>query len=161
MAKITDIQVDRDGDVLSLHFTLRFSAKERELNLLYWPKAVLYERDGSLDKVFFWNNQGAAWVHSIQRPGTAQDDYIGFFRGGGALRPEGRSEVVVETSLDLSDPAVRENVRRADDPTGERPVVSSQLWEEPVAFIHVHNELSPSTWMTSEFSRMSIDFGRI
>lgn len=161
MAKITDIQVDRDGDVLGVRFTLRFSNRERELNLTYWPKVVLYERDGSLDKVFFWNNQGAAWVHSIQRPGTPKDDYIGFFKGGSAVRPEGRSEVVVETTLDLDDPDLRGNVRRADDPTGEGPVVSGELWEEPVAFIHVHNELSPSTWMTEEFSRLSVDFGRI
>jgi len=157
MAKIADIRVGRDRDVLNIEFTLKFSSKERELDLKYWPTVVLYEKDGSLDKVFFWNNHGRNWVHSIQRPGTEKDDYIGFFGGDGALRPNGRSEVVVKKSIDLDDPSVRQNVRRADDPTGEPPVVSVDLWEEPTAFIHVHNELSPSTW-TQGFTGLSIDF---
>lgn len=157
MARIKDISVDRDGDVLSIEFKLSFSEKERELNLKYWPTVVLYERDGSLDKVFFWDNHGRNWVHSIQRPGTQKDDYIGFFEGGGAVRPDGRAEVVVEKTIDLDDPDLRDNVRRADDPTGGPSVVSASLWEEPVAFIHVHNELSPSTW-SKEYRGLSIDF---
>lgn len=157
MAKISDISTTRDGSVLKVSFKLAFSAKERELNLMYWPTVVLYERDGSLDKVFFWNNHGRNWVHSIQRPGDEKDDYIGFFAGDSGLRPDGRSDVIINKQIDLDDPTLRDNVRRANDPEGEPPVISSRLWEEPVAFIHVHNELSPSTW-TKEFRGLSIDF---
>ncbi len=157
MARISDIRTTRDGSVLNVSFKLAFSEKERELNLKYWPTVVLFERDGSLDKVFFWNNHGRNWVHSIQRPGDHKDDYIGFFAGDGALRPDGRSDVTIDKQIDLDDQALRDNVRRADDPTGPAPVISSELWEEPVAFIHIHNELSPSTW-TKEFRGLSIDF---
>jgi len=157
MARISDIRSTRDSRVLKISFKLAFSEKERELNLKYWPTVVLYERDGSLDKVFFWNNHGRNWVHSVMRAGDAGDDYIGFFDGDGALRPDGRSEVTINKQIDLNDPDLRDNVRRADDPTGPPPVISGDLWEEPVAFIHVHNELSPSTW-SKEFRGLSIDF---
>lgn len=160
MATIANIEVGRDSRVLNIKFDVRFSDKEQELNLIYWPTVALYERDGTLDKVFFWNNGGRVWVHSINSSSNPRhkDDYIGFFDGGGSFRPNGRAQVSIEKTIDLDDPDLRENVRRADDPHTTVPTVSAELWEEPVAFIHLHNELSPSTWSV-EYKGLNIDFG--
>ena len=139
---------------LELKFGIEFTEFEVQHNLTIYVKVALYERDGTADKVFFWTNGNWAQVHSVKNDNEG-DDFVTWFPSK-RLRPEGRSSINYHERIDLNNPDLAEQFRRADDPLPKPPFLGSALWEELRAVVHVYNELSPSTVQSNEHTTTDI-----
>ncbi|KEO60698.1 hypothetical protein [Thioclava indica] len=139
---------------LELKFDIEFTEFEVEHNLTVYVKVVLYERDQSMDKIFFWTNGNWAQVHSVKND-SDRDEFITWFPSK-RLRPEGRHSVSYHERIDLDNPELAEQFRRADDPLPDPPFLGSALWEELRAVVHVYNELSPSTVQSNEHTMTDV-----
>ncbi|MFL0355279.1 hypothetical protein ACI5KX_02270 [Erythrobacter sp. GH1-10] len=142
-------------NALRLKFTVEFTDFEVEHNLLVYVKAALYERDRVMDKVFFWTNGNSAEVHSVKNDND-RDEFIAFFPSK-RVRPEGRSTMEYEETIDLDDPSLADDFRRADDPLPDRrPLLGTDFDEELRAVVHVYNELSPTTVRSNEHTTTDV-----